>query len=69
LRKEKRQRKRERKEECANLLDLPFVPLIRPRHIIRQRLRAGEVVIAARGRYDVAVAGNLTGKAGDGAGD
>lgn len=55
--------------EQTHLLHLPLVTLVRSGHIICQGLRAGEVVVAAGRRDDVALAGDLAGEAGDGAGD
>lgn len=53
----------------AYLLHLPLVPLVRARHVVGQSLGASEVMIRAGGGDDVALAGDLAGEAGDGAGD
>lgn len=53
----------------TNLLHLPLVPLVGAGHVVGQGVRAGEVVVAARGGNNVALAGNLAGEAGYGAGD
>ena len=45
--------------------DLPLVALIRPRYVVCQSLRAGKIVVAARGCHDVPLSGNLTCKASD----
>lgn len=51
------------------LLDFPLVALVGAGHVIGQGLRAGKVMVAAGGGDDVALAGDLAGEAGDGAGD
>lgn len=53
----------------ACLFDLPGIALIGARNIISQCLRAGEIVVRAWGGDNVALAGDLAGKAGDWAGD
>lgn len=51
------------------LCDLPLVALVRARTVVRQRLRAGELVVRGGRGDDVALAGDLAGEARDGAGD
>lgn len=53
----------------TDLCNLPLVPLISARHIVGQRLRAGEVVVAAGRGDDVALAGDLSGESGYRTGD
>ena len=51
------------------LLHLPLIPLVGAGYIVGQSFWAGEVVVAAGRGDDVALAGDLAGEAGDGAGD
>lgn len=53
----------------GHLFYLPRVALIGAGDIVGEGLRAGELVVRARGRNDVAVAGDLSGEAGDRAGN
>lgn len=50
------------------LLDFPLVALVGTRHVVGEGLRAGKVMVAAGGGDNVALAGDLAGEAGDGAG-
>lgn len=58
---------RARRRTC--LFDLPGVSLVGTGNIVCQRLRAGEVMVRARGGDNIALPGDLTGEAGDWAGD
>lgn len=53
----------------TRLLDFPLVALVGAGHVVGQGLGAGKVMVAAGGGDDVALAGDLAGEAGDGAGD
>lgn len=53
----------------TDLLHLPLIALVGAGHVVGQRLRAREVVVGAGRGDDVALAGDLPGEAGDGAGD
>lgn len=48
----------------TDLGHLPLIALIGARYIVSQGLWASEVVVAARGCHNVALAGNLTGESG-----
>lgn len=50
-------------------MDFPLVALVGAGHVVGQGLGAGKVMVAAGGGDDVALAGDLAGEAGDGAGD
>jgi hypothetical protein len=53
----------------ADLLDLEVVSAVCVGGIILQRFRAYEIMVGGWGSYDVAMAGDLTGESGNGAGD
>lgn len=53
----------------THLLHLPLISLVGAGHIVGEGVWAGEVVVAAGSGDDVALAGDLASKAGDGAGD
>lgn len=55
--------------ELAYLGYLPLIPLVGSRHVVCQRLRAGKVMVAARGGHDVALAGDLSRKSSNRTGD
>lgn len=58
-----------RHEGTTHLLHFPLIALVGSGHIVRQRLRAGEVMVAAGGGDNVALACDLAGESGHGAGD
>lgn len=60
-------RARARRITC--LFDLPGIALVGAGNIVCQRLRAGEVMVGAWGGDNIALPGDLTGEAGDWAGD
>lgn len=51
------------------LFDLEAVAAVRVGGVVAERVGADKVVVGRRGGNDVAVAGDLAGEAGDGAGD
>lgn len=55
--------------EQTHLLHFPLVTLVRSGYIVCQRLRAGEVMVAARRSNNITLAGNLASEAGYRAGD
>lgn len=56
--------KAERKRKGPHLGHLPFIPLICPGSIVRQRLRPRKVMIAARGGDDVSLPRDLPSESG-----